>query len=455
MNSAVANTTPRQREAICRAVALKYGLTFPKDQDRSLHEMAWEQLHGERDELQAFVRGVLTAINGKEEKETRDELIANEHALDRAEILGREIMERSRSGKLGPRRIALGDGAHEAIVRSEWRTKDGQPVPVLRRDERVADCITFGARDRAYPGLTMGRLLRAYLFGAKDDEMALRALSEGTNAAGGFTVNPELSAQIIDRMRAKSRVVQAGAVTVPLTTLETKIARISGDPTAAWHTENAQETDSDITFEQVTFTARTLMAIVRSSRELLEDSVNAEEAVMLAISAAMANELDRVALYGTGVAPQPSGLATFSGVNSVLVSTTLSNYDPIVDGVQKILESNANFPTAGILNPRTLTTFAKLKDTTNQPLFKPPLIENLPLLETTRVSADEGGSPAGTSIWLGDWPEMMIGVRSELRVEMLRERFADFHQFGFVAHLRADIQLRHAASFCRVQGINF
>ena len=47
----------------------------------------------------------------------------------------------------------------------------------------------------------------------------------------------------------------------------------------------------------------------------------------------------------------------------------------------------------------------------------------------------------------------MIGMRNEIRVEVLRERFADTHQYAFVAHMRFDIAIAHAASFHKISGI--
>ena len=48
--------------------------------------------------------------------------------------------------------------------------------------------------------------------------------------------------------------------------------------------------------------------MVKCSRELLDDSLNIGTALPNIITAAMAAEMDRVALEGTGVAPQPTGL---------------------------------------------------------------------------------------------------------------------------------------------------
>ena len=43
---------------------------------------------------------------------------------------------------------------------------------------------------------------------------------------------------------------------------------------------------------------------------------------------------------------------------------------------------------------------------------------------------------------------MMIGMRAALRIEFLREKFADNLRTHSWAYLRADVAVKHAASFC-------
>jgi hypothetical protein len=47
----------------------------------------------------------------------------------------------------------------------------------------------------------------------------------------------------------------------------------------------------------------------------------------------------------------------------------------------------------------------------------------------------------------------LIGVLSQLRIEVLRELFAGNHQYAFLAHLRADVQLAHPQSFAEIVGV--
>lgn len=439
-----------------RVVAAKKNISAPNlDPGAAVDEMSWPELHDYRKGLMTFVRDLIDAQKKVPAEElakrspTTEELMAIDYALWIRDICTDEMEHRSECGNLGTRTKGRTVGG---AVSEVWRSSEGNPIPVLAPEHRVANCIVGGGAEEDRH-LSLAQIMRAMVLGPKNDAER-RALSEGTDSTGGYTVNAALSAQLIDRMRAKTRIVQAGAVTVPLETLTTKMARIASDPTVGWHTENTQESDSNMTFEQVTFTARTMMAIVRASREMLEDSINAEEALMQAFAGAMAGELDRVALYGTGSAPQPTGLIYVSGIGIVELNGVISSWSHLLDGVQKLLEANQSMPTAAIMHPRILIDFNKLLDANSQYREKPDLIRTLPLLETTQVSLDEGGSPAQTSIFLGDWSKMMIGVRTQLRIEVLRERYADFLQYGFVAWLRADIQVRQPGAFCRIKTIN-
>ncbi len=54
---------------------------------------------------------------------------------------------------------------------------------------------------------------------------------------------------------------------------------------------------------------------------------------------------------------------------------------------------------------------------------------------------------------MGDFTQLLLGIRQELRIEVLKEAFAGNLQYGFIAHLRADVALAHPAAFCSLTGI--
>lgn len=330
-----------------------------------------------------------------------------------------------------------------------WADQRGNPVRVLAPRESFAD--------ERYRGPSLGNILRAMVTGPRNDAER-RALAEGTDSAGGYTVPVPLAAEFIDRLRAQSVVFRAGARTVPMTSETLAIARLETDPTMAWRAENAEITASDPTFGRVLLEAKSLAGLVKVSRELLDDSVNISEMLERAFTQAAALEFDRAILYGTGADDQPTGIATTSGINEVSMGTNgaaLASYDKLIDTVYEMQVDNAGDPTAAIWHPRTGAAIAKLKDGNGLPLTEPEMIGRIPKLRTTAIPITEtqGSSSVASSIIFGDFRDCLVGLRSSLRIELLRERYADYHQYGFLAWMRGDVQLAHKASFSRLKGI--
>ena len=102
-----------------------------------------------------------------------------------------------------------------------------------------------GVVKRDQEPVSFDRWLRGIVTGNWDGAEHERALSVGTPTAGGHMV--------------------------PMTSTTMKVARL-GEGAPAWRNENAPVTAGDLTFDVVTFTAKSLDRLVIMSRELFEDS---------------------------------------------------------------------------------------------------------------------------------------------------------------------------------------
>jgi HK97 family phage major capsid protein len=339
------------------------------------------------------------------------------------------------------------------------RTEDGKSLPIFGKGQSVAAYARQEMGSSEDGEITLGGVCRAMAIGGGSPAVR-NALSIGTDSAGGYTVPVLLSATLIDALRARCTVFTAGAQTLVLDGgKSTTLAAISGDPTAAWKSEGAAVATSDMTFSPVTLTPKTLAVIVTASRELVDDSINLDQALTISIAAAFAQELDRVALLGSGTAPQPKGIVNVAGIGSYSMGTNgaaIANYDPFVQALAILRGANAQDPTAVIINPRTDLEINLLKDSQNRPLGRPKAIENLPFLVTSKLPINEtqGSSSTACHAIMGNFEELLIGMRAALRIEFLREMYAGNLQYGFLAYLRADVAVKHAASFCSIVGIN-
>jgi HK97 family phage major capsid protein len=336
---------------------------------------------------------------------------------------------------------------------------EGREVLGLRRNHSYADYLRDSGQMREeYSELTFAKFLRAMMCGPKT-EIERRALAEGTSAAGGVMVPIELAGYVIDRLRSASSVLRAGAVTVPFTSKTLTIARLTGDPGIAYHTENAADFGSaDATFDGVTLTAQVLGGIAKISKELVADAGNADQVIMNAFARALAVEVDRAALIGSGVSPEPKGIKNVSGIGAVSMGANglaLANYDPFVDAYRAILDGNSAPPSAYIMANRSLAATAKLKDSQNQPMRVPQLLQNIPFYSTSKLPITEtmGSSNAASSIYAGDFSQLMIGMRSDVTIAILNEAYLPNFQLGIAAWIRFDVAPTHPESFVRIAGV--
>lgn len=335
-----------------------------------------------------------------------------------------------------------------------WRTPDGVAVPVLGKEHRMADFVPTGS-DAGDLGLS--GYMKALAFGPRTD-LERRVLGEATIGAGGAVVPTPLAAGLIDLLRARTVTIQAGARTVPMTSQTLRIARQITDPTGGWRAENAAITESDPVFDQVTLTAKSWAVRFNISRELLEDGQNVEQTCRNILAGAGAVGLDQAVLVGSGASNQPLGIRGQSGIQTVSMGTNgaqITNWTPALNAVQSLETANSGNLSAMIMAPRTSRVIYGFVDSTGQPLQTPPRLANVPVLVSTSVPINEtqGTATNASSIFTGDFNEVLIGLRTDLTIQVLQERFAEVGQIGFIAWMRADVALARPAAIARIAGI--
>ena len=286
------------------------------------------------------------------------------------------------------------------------------------------------------------------------------ALSVGTNTAGGFSVPSSTAPQILAAMVPASSLLTAGAgiVLLPegLKTLTTAV--VDNIPAASWRLEKGGITESDPAFRGVVAQPQSLAFFFKISRELLADGVGIELALQTAIAQAFAKELDRAGLMGSGTAPEPRGIRNTSGVNIITSGAdgeALTGYSKFMEGIGALLNADAAMPTAAIVAPRTVVGLGGLVDSTGQPLRKPEMLANLPIIGTSQIATNMtvGVSDDCSEIYLGDFSKMHFLMRENVSIQLLRESFSSTGEIGFLCHVRADVVVTHPAAFAVVTGV--
>ena len=327
-------------------------------------------------------------------------------------------------------------------------SQSGELVPLIEHRHRLSAFLP--AEQRSEIGI--GQFVRAWLHGPRS-EIERRVLAESAIGTGQALVPTPLSATIIDALIPLSVALRAGASMVPMASQTQKFARVTAIPVMAFRAENAAIAEDQPAFDAVTLTAHTAAVVVRCSRELLEDGTNTSATIQQVIGQAGALCLDTNVLHGTGAANNPLGIVGNTGIQSIAGGGAFAGWTKVLDAVAALEGANAGAVTAIVYAPRTGRVIAGLQDTTNQPLMLPPKLAGIPQFSTTSMPINEGEGTNESSIILGDFGTVMVGMRTQLQVQTLTERFRELGQVGFVAWLRMDVALQHPAAMAKITGI--
>lgn len=307
--------------------------------------------------------------------------------------------------------------------------------------------------------LSLRKYLRGAMFGewngAENERRAMMSLSGG--ADGAFLLPTPLAAQIIDLARAQTRVMQAGARIVPMPNRTLDIAQWTGDPAPEWRAEGDPIAESDGTLGTVQLSAKSLAVHTKITRELLEDASEVEDQLRRAFAAGFAKKIDAAALYGTGTDDEPTGLVATTGVTKTAVATDGASptWTHLVDSVGRVRDANEE-PTAQILANRTDRSLSKLVDTTGQYLAAPGYLDGVRRLATTAVPTNltTGTNNDTSDVFTGDFSQLLVGVRTNLQISVLRERFmVEEGSYALVGWYRGDIAVARPAAFDIVRGV--
>lgn len=387
-------------------------------------------------------------------EQIRSEHAKNSEAIETLRSWGESVERKLQTLEKGPApregRRVLPEGVKTAREILEARAGfDPEAESLVRKIEQE--------KAAGYDELTLGDLMIAMGRGPRN-ELEQRALAEGSDSAGGVLVPTITSAMMLDKLRARTVVFQAGAQLVPLTSDETVIPKLTGDPPSEWHTENTSISGGDgPTFSSVTMKAKTLVVgPTEVSVELLEDGIGTADRLNMAFIRSSAVELDRGALRGSGSDPEPEGIVNFSSLAGTVdkAASPLSDFSDLISAIEYIESENAGPVSGFVMAPRTRAELAALTETGGQPLLQPEMVRDVAKYTTTSVPTNLGTGTNESQIIAGNFRNLMIGLRTGLKLFALRgAKFKSNLQITFLAYLRADVKAAYEQSFALVDGI--
>ena len=173
------------------------------------HDLEWSQLGKIKHDAKREMSGLIDKLaDGLDNRRGAEIEAASDELSLMVQIIDREMDERNEAGNRSPRpnpmlaKIPVCEGRTAAAF-DDGQVTMPEPEAFALRSDQSMKVWAKPKRREDYSSLTVENYLRATVLGAKTD-LEARALTEGSDSAGGFIVPTELETQVQDRLRAKS-----------------------------------------------------------------------------------------------------------------------------------------------------------------------------------------------------------------------------------------------------------
>lgn len=386
-----------------------------------------KDLREERAKLWSRQKEILEGASGQMTEEHRSE-------FDKIEARMAEL-----GGDIS--RIEAHEAAERELRQSVRVTKAG--AMVVEGDEAIDADAQYNEAFRTYA--TRGQQA---LTAEQRMMLEVRTPQSTSATAGGYTIPQAFSGELEVALKQFGGVRQAARIMAtdtgalmpwPTVNDTANIGRLLG--------ENQQVQNTGMTFGVVNFNAFKFSSdSVLVSEELLQDSAFDLNAF---IGASLGERLGRITnqFYTTGTGTsQPQGVVTFAAeghVSTAAAGTYAIGWEDLValeHSVDPAYRVSAS--ARWMLNDKTLRDLKLIKDQEDRPIWLPGVAVREPdtilgyQYTINQDMADQGED--AKPLLFGDFSKFV--VRDVRGVTLLRlvERYADFHQVGFLAFLRSD-----------------
>ena len=290
------------------------------------------------------------------------------------------------------------------------------------------------------------------------DQVKAKAMSFGSDAAGGFLVpNEVMVAELIPLLYAESVAMALGAMQMNgLTRAPIQIPRVSGGTTPYWVGEAATITTSDMALQQLQLTPHGLAALtVMSDLLQIMDNAGVEAMIRADMARQLGLKLDLGILKGTGALGQPIGIVNATGVSTSTL-TDPATYNEIVAFVSVVRGDNALSGRLGwAVSNADMLELEQIQDLTGgtdnkanvQPLgtreFLSPdrtKLVGYPIKVSTQL--------ADGDVIFGNWSDIVVAQWGGMRLDATNAVNFTSAQTHIRALTYVDVGIRHAKSFC-------
>jgi HK97 family phage major capsid protein/HK97 family phage prohead protease len=408
--------------------------------------MSQDQMNDVLKEERARVRAIEAMCERHEMKDLARELVDGGKSVDEARAAVMHKME-SRAQKpiaqgAAGGEIGLSDKEKRSfsfmnVIRAQMFPQDKkiQEAAAMEREISEAACKASGKTAR-------GMLIPFDVLNKRD--VAPQQVTQAP--LGGNLVQTQLlSSSFIDLLRNHSALVGSGAQILTGLSGALAIPRQIQASTAYWVGEGQDVPLSDVMFDQVPLTPKTVGSYVEYTRKLmLQSSLDIEAMLRKDIAEVIALEIDRAALYGTGSGNMPRGVKNQAGINVVAGGGATPSWAQIVSMESAVTVANADIGATKYLLGAGLQ--GTLKTTPIAPGGYPLFLLG-PDGKLNGYDKVVSNQVAVNDIFFGVWSQLIMGFWSGLDVVVDPYTKSTSGNVRIVAMQDCDIAIRQPKAF--------
>lgn len=253
-------------------------------------------------------------------------------------------------------------------------------------------------------------------------------------------IREKVANMLVQPLQASSVILNAGA-TIFDSSEPLRIPTIEEGVSPEWVGENELIPEDEVTTGEISLMPsdrKSIKIITRVSNELIRQATIGVSGVLESrLVADVRNKLDTALLEGDGADNSILGLVNQTGVTTGAFDA--ADPDSIIDAIGALNALEVN-PTRLIVSGADFTEMRKLKDNSGRYLLTPDIsagavgsIHGIPVSITNKLDA-------GTAV-LADMSAIAVVRDIDPRVDILKERYADFDQTGIRVVTRYDLGL--------------
>jgi len=299
-----------------------------------------------------------------------------------------------------------------------------------------------------------------------------KAMTVGTDTAGGYIVPEEAIQTVIEKLKANVVAYDLGARDMPSTGVPVSIPKLTTSASGYWVSENSTITASDLGFEQINMTPKTVAGRVILSNLLLETSAPTADSIIeqdLASQLGLAVDLGVLNGSAGGGAGEPVGILQTAGIGSVTMQDLagagagIGNAPSMASMMEFMSDLDAANALRGRLgwcvHPLMMSEIRQMEvDGAGKsvPINAVSTSEGFattlfgyPVRTSTQLTAPTAAPASAGSVMFGNWDDVMIcrwGGMRLLASDTSDDAFSK-DQTHIRATMRVDVALRHPESF--------